>query len=316
MIVYRRLEDVPAQPTVLSIGNFDGVHIGHQQVLSEVVKQARMRGWRAMAMVFEPHPTRILRPESAPKLITPLTKKIALFEKCGLDSVLILPFTHDLSLRTAEEFAEEILANKIHAQQVHEGENFHFGHEARGSVSRLAELGEKLGFEVRSYPILRAHGEDVSSSNLRRLLGQGKVTRARQLLGRVFSVAAPPGPGRGIGHKFTVPTINLSRYDELIPANGVYITRTRMGAEVFDSVTNVGNRPTFGKDSFAVETHLLNFHPIEVTEEVVVEICFLKWLRPEIKWPDVERLREQIARDVHRARRFFHLERLLSGKGR
>ena len=135
----------------------------------------------------------------------------------------------------------------------------------------------------------------------------GKVSRARHLLGRPFAVLSTAGRGRGYGSKYTVPTINLSRYEELVPQDGVYITRTRVGKECFDSVTNIGNRPTFGADSFAIETHLLNFHPIELTAETEVEVLFLQRVREEIKFPSVEALREQIARDVKRARRYFHL---------
>ena len=135
-------------------------------------------------------------------------------------------------------------------------------------------------------------------------------SRARHLLGRAFSILSSAGRGRGYGTKYTVPTINLSRYEELIPGDGVYITRTRVGQECFDSVTNVGNRPTFGEESFAVETHLLNFHPIELTAETEVEIHFLQRLRGEIKFPSIDALREQIARDVKKARRYFHLVKL------
>jgi riboflavin kinase/FMN adenylyltransferase len=138
----------------------------------------------------------------------------------------------------------------------------------------------------------------------------GRISRARHLLGRPFSILSTAGRGRGYGSKYTVPTINLSRYEELVPADGVYITRTRVGQECFDSVTNVGNRPTFGSESFAIETHLLNFHPIELTPETAVEIHFFERLRDEIKFPSIEALREQIARDVKKARRYFHLLKL------
>jgi riboflavin kinase/FMN adenylyltransferase len=127
------------------------------------------------------------------------------------------------------------------------------------------------------------------------------------LLGKPFSILSTPGRGRGYGSKYTVPTINLSRYEELVPADGVYITRTRVGDECFDSVTNIGNRPTFGTESFAIETHLLNFHPIELTPDTEVELFFLNRLRDEIKFPSVDALREQIAKDVRKARRYFHL---------
>ena len=144
-----------------------------------------------------------------------------------------------------------------------------------------------MGFEVHPYPEMKLRGESVSSSHIRKLLAAGNVSRARHLLGRAFSVLSTPGRGRGYGSKYTVPTINLSRYEELVPGDGVYITRTRVADECFDSVTNVGNRPTFGADSFAVETHLLNFHPIELSPETEVEIYFLNRLRSEIKFPSV-----------------------------
>src|SRR5262249_28321590 len=155
-------------------------------------------------------------------------------------------------------------------------------------------LGGEMGFQVVVYPEMRLRGEPVSSSHIRKLLGEGRVSRARHLLDRPFAILATPGRGRGYGSKYTVPTINLSRYQEMVPGDGVYITRTRVGQEVFDSVTNVGNRPTFGADSFAIETHLLNFHPIELAPDTEVELCFLERLRDEIKFPSVDALKLQI----------------------
>jgi riboflavin kinase / FMN adenylyltransferase len=207
---------------------------------------------------------------------------------------------------TPRQFAEDILKTQLHAREVHEGYNFHFGHKAAGNVSMLAEFGREMGFEVKVYPEMKVRGEAASSSCIRRLLGEGRISRARHLLGHPFSMLSTPGRGRGYGSKYTVPTINLSRYEELVPKDGVYITRTRVAAECFDSVTNVGGRPTFGAESFAVETHLLDFHPIELGPETEVEIHFLQRLRDEIKFPSVEALRQQIGRDVHKARRYFH----------
>ncbi len=292
---------------MVSVGNFDGVHRAHQAVLAEVVRRAREIGGRSMVVTFDPHPTRVLRPDVAPRLLTPLPLKLRLLADTGLDAVLLLPFTRDLSMMSSHEFAREVLVGGLRAKEVHEGFNFHFGRRAHGNVERLAEFGRELGFEVRTYPALKIRGEIVSSSRIRELLAQGNASRARSLLGRVFSIISTPGRGRGYGHKYTVPTINLSRYDELVPKDGVYITRTRVNGEVFDAVTNVGVRPTFGPDSFAVESHLLNFHPISLTAQTNVELCFLKRLRDEIKFPSVDALREQIARDVHVARRYFHL---------
>jgi riboflavin kinase/FMN adenylyltransferase len=308
MQVFHKLDDVPADfgPTLVSVGNFDGVHRAHGHVLREIVLRARAIGAQAMAVTFEPHPARILRPESALKLLTPTAEKLRLLADTGIAAVLLLPFGRDLSLMTPRQFAGRIL-KKLHAREVHEGHNFRFGHKAAGDTSVLTELGREMGFEVKVYPVMTLRGESVSSSQIRKLLSEGRVSRARHLLARPFSILGTPGRGRGYGSKYTVPTINLARYEELVPRDGVYITRTRVGTEQFDSVTNVGSRPTFGAELFAIETHLLNFHPLELTPETEVEICFFERLRDEIKFPSVDALREQIARDVKKARRYFRL---------
>lgn len=312
MQVFHKLEEVPAEfgACVVTVGNFDGVHRAHAHVLGEIVRRAREHSAKAVAVTFEPHPARILRPDSGMKLITPAPEKLRLLEATGIDAVLMLPFGRDLSLMTPRQFAERILKKKLRAREVHEGYNFRFGHKAAGDVNLLAHFGQDMGFEVKVYGEEKLRGEPVSSSHIRKLIGEGRVSRARHLLARPFCILGTPGRGRGYGTKYTVPTINLARYEELVPKDGVYITCACVGRERFDSVTNVGNRPTFGADSFAIETHLLDFHPLELTAESEVEICFLERLRDEIKFPSVEALREQIARDVKKARRYFHLMRL------
>lgn len=309
MQIFHKLENVPASfgPTLVSVGNFDGVHRAHAHVLREIVSRARTSGTKSVAVTFEPHPTRILRPEAGLKLLTPTPEKLRLLEATGIDAVLLLPFGRDLSLMTPRQFAERILKKRLHAREVHEGFNFRFGHKASGDMNLLAELGREMGFEVKVYPEMSLRGETVSSSQIRKLIAAGRVSRARHLLARPFCILGTPGRGRGYGSKYTVPTINLARYEELVPHDGVYITCTRVGKEQFDSVTNVGNRPTFGVELFAIETHLLNFHPIELAPETEVEICFLQRLRDEIKFPSVDALREQIARDVKKSRRYFRL---------
>jgi riboflavin kinase / FMN adenylyltransferase len=312
MQVFHKLGDIPAGfgPTLLSVGNFDGVHRAHTRVLSNIVERARELRYKSTAVTFEPHPTRILRPDSGLKLLTPTPEKLRLLQATGLDAVLLLPFTRDLSLMTPQDFAHDILREGLQAREIHEGYNFHFGNKAAGDVNLLAELGREMGFEVKVYPELRLRGEPVSSSRIRKLLADGQVSRARHLLARPFGILSNPGRGRGYGSKYTVPTINLSRYEELVPKDGVYITRSRVGEDCFDSVTNVGNRPTFGTESFAIESHLLDFHPIELSPETEVEVHFLQRLRDEIKFPSVEALREQIGRDVRKAQRYFRLLKL------
>lgn len=314
MRIFQTIEEIPAGfgPSVVSVGNFDGVHRAHQTVLRDIAAIAREKRAQSVAVTFEPHPVRILKPDSALKLLTPTPEKLALLKETGVDAVLLLPFGRDLSLLTPRQFAKEILCDKLHAVEVHEGYNFHFGHKAAGNVETLKEFGREMGFAVTVFDELTLRGESVSSSQIRRLLSEGYVSRARHLLGRPFAILSTPGRGRGYGSKYTVPTINLSRYEELVPKDGVYITRTRVGDECFDSVTNVGNRPTFGADSFAIETHLLDFHPLDLNAETKVEIFFLQRVRDEIKFPSVEALREQIAQDVHKARRYFRLIAVLA----
>jgi riboflavin kinase / FMN adenylyltransferase len=294
MLIFRHLEEIPADfgPSLLSVGNFDGVHRAHRRVLGEIVARAAKCGARSMAVTFEPHPMRILRPDGGLKLLTPTEEKLRLLGQLHVDAAMLLPFTRDMSLLSPRQFAERILRDRLKAVEVHEGYNFHFGHKALGDVNLLQEFGREMGFEVVIYPEMRLRGESVSSTRIRELLRAGRVSRVRSLLARVFSILSTPGRGRGYGSKYTVPTINLSRYEELVPGDGVYITRTRVGDECFDSVTNVGNRPTFGTDSFAIETHLLNFHPIALAAETEVELFFLERLRDEIKFESVDALRQ------------------------
>ncbi len=312
MQIFRKLEDVPSGfgPSIVSVGNFDGVHRAHLHVLREIVQRSRKNTAKSVAVTFEPHPMRILRPESGLKLLTPSAEKIRLLEQTGIDAVLLLPFTREMSLMSPREFVQQVLCERLKAIEVHEGYNFRFGHKAAGNVEALLQLGHELGFEVVVYPEMRVRGESVSSTRIRELVQLGQVSRARFLLGRPFSVRSTPAKGRGYGAKFTVPTINLGDYDELVPRDGVYITQTRVADECFDSVTNVGKRPTFGTESFAIESHLLNFHPLEVAADTDVEIWFLSRVRDEIKFGSVEDLKKQIGKDIGRASRYFRLRQL------
>lgn len=308
MKVYYHIDELPRDlKTVLSVGNFDGVHRAHQNVLRQIIRRARELGVASMALTFEPHPVRILRPDVPKQLLAPLPVKLRLLGEVGIDAALVLTFDRDLSVMPPQEFVEQILVRALGVREIHEGWNFHFGHHAEGNVEKLAEYGKTADFKVVTYPQLRHRGEPVSSSRIRQLVAEGNLQRARALLGRPFSVLTHPERGRGYGHRYAVPTINLARYDEQLPANGVYITWTRVGREYFDSVTNVGNRPTFGADSFAIETHLLDFHPIDLTPETELEVFFLRRLRPETRFPSFEKLREQIALDVATAQHYFRL---------
>ena len=320
MQIFRQLTDIPTDygPSIATIGNFDGVHRGHQWVIAEVIARARLTGARSIAITFDPHPARVIRPDSVQPLLTQLEQKLELLNRTGLDAVLVLPFTQEFSRKTAREFATEVLQQSLHVKELHEGENFRFGFQAEAGVEGLQALGVELGFKVCVYAPRSTRREAVSSSLVRRMISEGDVSHARALLGRSFAVSGAPAPGRGYGTRYTVPTINLAPYSELLPANGVYITSVTVGSgaasETFDAVTNVGNRPTFGADSFAVESHLLNFHPITLEQDTPLMLTFLRRLRAEMRWPNPEALKQQIGRDVRAANRYFTLCRALTAK--
>jgi riboflavin kinase/FMN adenylyltransferase len=318
MKIFRSLSEIPAGfgPTVATIGNFDGIHRGHQWVIGEVISRARALNARSLAITFDPHPARFLRPETALPLITPLAVRLRLLEATGIDTVLVLPFDQQLCRLSAREFATQVLHERLSVIELHEGENFRFGYQAEAGVESLEALGRELGFHVAVYTPRATHGLAVSSSAIRQLVAQGNVSRSRALLGRPFAIHSTPASGRGYGTRYTVPTINLAPYNELIPAIGVYITTLAVSGETFDAVTNVGNRPTFGPEfgqaSFTIESHLLNFHPIDLQQDTPLILTFLHRLRDEIRWPSPEALREQIGRDVRKAQRYFHLCRQLT----
>ena len=263
MDIFRSLDQIPADfgPTVASIGNFDGVHRGHQWLLAEIQNSARALGTKSVAVTFDPHPSRVLRPEGAAKLITPIPERIELLRASGIDAVLILPFTDALCKMSGQAFVTAVLRDGLHAIEVHEGDNFRFGHKAQCHAPDLVEMGDNLGFRVQIFSPRYIRGIQISSSKIRELIQAGDMTTARALLGRLFSIRSTPASGRGIGSRLTVPTINLAPYTELLPANGVYVTRMSVAGEVFNAVTNAGNRPTFGEDSYAIESYLLNYDP-------------------------------------------------------
>ncbi len=320
MHVFGAIADVPPDygPSVIAIGNFDGVHRGHLSILGDVCARAHARAAAAVAITFDPHPLRLLRPEYAPKLITPLPERLRLLAATGIDATLVLPFTRAFSEYSAEAFAARILARTLGAVEVHEGDNFRFGYRAQAGMAELRTLGEQLGFAAFTHPVLTVRGLSVASSQIRSLIAAGAVSKARALLGRPFQIVSTQARGRGIGTRLLVPTVNLAPYDELLPAHGVYITRLRIGdgdaggaaAHCLNAVTNAGNRPTFGEDSYAIESYLLDFDPAtapELTPETRLELSFLARIRGEQRFASPEALKAQILRDVARARRYFRL---------
>jgi len=275
--IFRSLGEIPAGfgPSVAAIGNFDGVHAGHREILSAVAADARRLNARAVAITFDPHPEQVLRPARAPKLLTPLAERLRLLSGTGIDAVLVLPFDAGLAALSARDFVETILVGKLGVRGVHEGRNFRFGHGAAAGVRELAAFGEELGFTVCVHTAVCVHGMEVSSSAVRALVAAGDMRRARWMLGRPFVVLSTPARGRGIGSRLLVPTVNLAPYDGLLPGFGIYVTRLKIDGRGFQSVSSVGNRPTVGEASFAIESHILNFESVDLKEQTPLELEFL-----------------------------------------
>ena len=295
--------------SVLTIGNFDGVHLAHQKLLRKVVATGRASGATATALTFEPHPIKLLSPEHAPKLLTPLERKTRLIESLGIDLLVVLPFTKELAHLSPLDFVRQILVGSLRAVSVHVGPNFRFGYRQSGDVEILAEFARPEGFRLDVLPTLEVRGERVSSTRIREMLSLGRVELAARLLGRPFSVYGPIVAGLGVGRKHTVPTLNLAPVEEQLPKIGVYVTRTQLGETLHDSVTNVGHKPTFGNYRLTVETFLLDYSG-EIAESEM-EIEFLYRLRDEMKFQNPAILKVQIQEDARRSLKFFRLLRLM-----
>ena len=291
--------------SVLAIGNFDGIHLGHQAILRATVERAKILDAVSTALTFDPSPRKVLRPESAPPQLSTNAQRMEWFNTLGLEAVVVLPFTLDLARLSPEEFAEQILVRDLHVKAVLVGENFRFGHKQTGNAKLLSELGTKHGFEVVIIPPVIYRGEVVSSTIIRREVAAGDVSHAARLLGRPFALTGEVVSGTATGRRFTFPTLNLAAEQELLPARGVYITRTRLEGETRShrSVTNIGMRPTFNGSALSVETHLLDLELESPPERI--EVRFWKRLREEKKFSGPEELRAQIARDIAHARTFF-----------
>jgi riboflavin kinase/FMN adenylyltransferase len=294
--------DVSQQPSVVSIGNFDGLHLGHREILATVVARARELGLRSVAMTFSPHPIRFLAPDRAPRMISTLDQKVRLIQETGIDVLFIATFDLPFSRLSPEEFVEQYLIRGLHARWVCVGGNFNFGYKQRGSIETLRQF--KSQFEIIQVPPIRVRGTLISSSRIRQLVGQGQVSRACRLLGRWFDIEGQIVSGAGRGRTMRVPTLNVAPDNELIPGRGVYISRIALdGGPLMDAVTNVGIRPTFDETSLTIETFVLNDAVREDAARARLE--FLHRLRDEKRFNSADELGAQIGVDVRRAQRFF-----------
>ncbi|HWF08311.1 MAG TPA: bifunctional riboflavin kinase/FAD synthetase [Bryobacteraceae bacterium] len=315
MRVFRSTAEVPGDfgPSVVTIGNFDGVHVGHRQILRRVAALARERGVIPTVLTFDPHPARVLAPDRAPRLLMTMDQRLRSMEAEGIEAVLLIPFSLEFAKLTPAEFVDQVLVKSLQAKVVLVGEDFRFGHKQAGNLETLRELGTRFGFTLEPVAGITRRGERVSSTKIRTLVVTGAVSRACRLLGAPFALEGAIVKGQGIGSKQTVPTLNLQPSNEVLPRTGVYVTRTRDldSGRLWDSITNVGYRPTFGGDTLTVETFLLE--PLSDAAPDRIEVSFLFYLRAERKFAGPEELKAQIGRDVAVARRLQHRLRRLRG---
>ena len=290
--------------SAVTVGNFDGVHRGHQALVSVAVAKARAAGGLCVVLTFDPHPARVLRPAHAPAALTTLAQKEELLGGLGVDRLAVLPFDARLAQLLPEEFARAVLRDTLGARDVAVGESFRFGHGREGDTRTLVDLGTRLGFEVQAIPAVLEGGRPVSSSRIRSELGHGHAAAAAALLGRPYFVDATVVRGEGRGRTIGVPTANLASENEILPAPGVYAGFLRApGGESWPAVINLGRRPTFGGGDLLLEAHVLGFDGDLYGARV--RLSFHERLRDEERFPSKEALVARIREDVARARRLL-----------
>src|SRR5688572_10777839 len=288
---------------VLGLGNFDGLHRGHQKIIERVKRGAVEHSGTPMAMTFDPHPPRVVRPDKAPPLLMTKAQKLEALHQAGIRCVAVVRFTRELSEWDPETFVRTALVDWLRVSEVWVGANFLFGHERSGNFSLLRTLGQRYGFRADKIDPVRYKDFVVSSTRVRRLVGEGRVDEAGALLGHGFFVDGVVVEGRRRGRELGFPTANLSTDNELLPPHGVYATTTTIDGIVYPGLTNIGTRPTFGESATTVETHILGFSGDLYGR--LVRLGFVLRLRDERKFDDVDALRAQLEADRRRAERLF-----------
>jgi riboflavin kinase / FMN adenylyltransferase len=305
-----RTTDLP-RGGIATIGNFDGVHLGHRRILETVAARAQETGRPSVALTFEPHPLSVLRPDRAPRRLQTLRQKEEAIEEIGVENLLVIPFTRDFSLMEPEEFVRSVLFARLAVSEIFLGSHFAFGRGKRGDIALLQRMGAESGFVASSVEEVFFEDEPVSSTRIRGAIERGDVVRANAMLGRSYEIDGLVARGDRVGRKIGYPTINLEPENELHPADGVYVTQIHIRSfdRRFDCVTNIGRRPTVYEDyATVIETFVLDFSANVYGEHV--RLFFFDRLREERRFPSVTALSDQIGRDIEETRKFFEARRL------
>lgn len=293
----------PRRRSVVTIGNFDGVHLGHQQILHTVLDRARRTDALAAVLTFYPHPARVLRPAEAPALLETLDQRLAAIGATGIDAALVTRFDGDLANVAPEDFVRRYLLDTMGAQTILVGGNFRFGHRGAGEIKLLGELGQRWGFAVEIVPPVVENGVVVSSTAIRTAIRDGHVEDARRMLGHPYALEGEIRTGTGQGRKLVVPTLNLATDQEVLPKNGVYATEVVVAGKTYRAATNVGMRPTFDGARITIESYLFDFS--ENLTSGKLEVRFWQRLRDERKFSGPAELREQVLKDIDQAKEYF-----------
>lgn len=301
MIVLRGFDESPAgRGGFLSIGNFDGVHRGHQAILSTLVARAKEAGAQAVVMTFDPHPIQLLAPDRAPPLLTTLRRKTELIAGCGVDVLIVVPTTLELLALTAEEFFDRIISERLAARGLVEGPNFFFGRNRAGDVSRLKQFCQTADRELAIVEPVNLGSQIVSSSTIRRAVSEGRMAEAVSMLGNPYQVEGLVSPGSRRGRDLGFPTANLTGATTLLPRDGVYAGIARLGSESHAAAIHVGPNPTFGEAVRKFEVHIIGYHGDLYGRSLCVDL--LARIRETESFGGLEALRQQLQRDIARAR--------------
>lgn len=296
--------------SIITLGNFDGLHLGHQELIRTIIRRAKEVNAVSMVVTFRPHPLKILSPEICPPLISIYEEKIRLFEKLGVEVLVKIPFTVEFSSMKPKEFVKKILCDLLGAKEIFVGYNYRFGKGREGNIQTLKKFGEEFGFTVREVEQVSLQGEIISSTGIRNLLREGEVEHAAKLLGRHYAITGVVVKGDGRGKTIGFPTANIAPKHTIIPSKGVYAVRITARDKCYNGVSNIGLRPTFNKKELTLEVHIFAFNEDLYGEEVTV--CFLHKIREEKKFPDAEALILQIQSDIQSAQEFL-VENKLTG---
>ena len=306
MDIIRDLESLekPFKNTILTIGNFDGVHKGHLKLFNKTIERALVTEGLSAVMTFDPHPVKVMKPGNGPPLITPIEQKLRLIQEAGIEVIFCLPFTPEFASQEAQDFVKTILVEKIGIKELVVGYDYTFGHNRQGDTNLLQEMGEEIGFRVHVVEPVYIENTLVSSTSIRRYIQEGHLAKAKMLLGRNYQVSGTvvKGQNRG-GRLLGFPTANLQLVDELIPKGGVYAVTVALNGETYFGVSNIGYNPTFGQNALSIETHLLDFSGDLLGR--IIKINFIMRLRDEKKFSGVEELVAQIKLDIKQAKAIF-----------